>query len=668
MNDQNLLTRQGDDQAASAGSFDSDQKNSDDGTYTGSNYQAIIGDDFSIDDVSVDSGIKVEEKDEEDRENLDAEFIGENYQKLIAQDYDKQENSKPLEEKAENTVFQVPVEDEAMDPVLEDKIKRIEDELPHIEIVPEKKEDDESAEVKEETEPDWQASEVTESEPVMEEAGEKTEQTSTSPVSFNSWISDLSEANPSSDSPYGDSGDGSILDLRKPTTPPKPNQAAKIPFSPVSVSTDMLPVEKRDFISLGSGLDRCAILRKSSIVKEKNKSVPDTTDNDNSFNNMAADYGKNTSSAKPSDDNNMASVSAVQDQNDVPDDAVLTNANDNKDITSLQSLEDLIDKEIGQEKGSLETISEEIAAVQTNAPVFAELNAALGDLTGSISESPTVDTGASLSSGLDSAVAALAGQGSSLDSAVSGLNQNVNEQEAPVQKAFDASKIDFHFASVEDKKPKNFFDNIIHPGDKPPSATPDLQSEVGKDIKPLDFGNKLMPENEQPVNSPAPKPSMFSSPKEANADFIKEIEAAEEKKMEAIRDKNRELPPIIKSSGPDAKVIQPQGPGDTTNETVIDRSAVEPSSSLPPVPAAAMPPSPVRPSIAATAGLNPNPVSSQPTTSRHFDFSADANNIILPHERVDVKKIVVKIIYGLILVVFVVVLTYLGFKFWKQTK
>ncbi|KKQ93861.1 MAG: hypothetical protein UT66_C0033G0006 [candidate division CPR2 bacterium GW2011_GWC1_39_9] len=56
-----------------------------------------------------------------------------------------------------------------------------------------------------------------------------------------------------------------ILDLRKPTTPPKPNQAAKIPFSPVSVSTNTLPVEKRDFISPCFGLDRCAILRKSSM-------------------------------------------------------------------------------------------------------------------------------------------------------------------------------------------------------------------------------------------------------------------------------------------------------------------------------------------------------------------------------------------------------------------
>jgi len=41
----------------------------------------------------------------------------------------------------------------------------------------------------------------------------------------------------------------------------KPTQVAKISFSPVNVSKDMLPVEKRDFISLGSVLDKCAILR-----------------------------------------------------------------------------------------------------------------------------------------------------------------------------------------------------------------------------------------------------------------------------------------------------------------------------------------------------------------------------------------------------------------------
>jgi len=50
------------------------------------------------------------------------------------------------------------------------------------------------------------------------------------------------------------------------TTPPKPTQVAKLSFSPVNVSKDMFPVEKRDFISLGSGLDRYTILRKSNIL------------------------------------------------------------------------------------------------------------------------------------------------------------------------------------------------------------------------------------------------------------------------------------------------------------------------------------------------------------------------------------------------------------------
>jgi len=668
LNDQNLLTRQGDDQAASAGSFSSGKNGSDDDTYTGSNYQAIIGDDFDIDNVPASSEPDVIEATEESKENSDAEFIGEDYQKLITQDYNQQKNAQPSKDKAEDAVFQVPVEDENMDPVLEEKIKQVEDELPHIEIVPdedgnsessnEESEldyievvpeenktvaesgeeveineklpvDSESIEIVEGVESDQQAAEVaepeeenetvqegveiTEPEPIIEEADTEEQPVRTSPVSFNSWISDLSEANPSSDSPDSE--------------------------------------------------------EENAVVQENENPVLNTSDNDNSFNTMAADYGQSTSPVTPADDNSTASVQIAPSQNDISDDAVLSHADDQDDNNkedSLQSIENLIEQEIRQEKDNLETISGEIAKDQSNATAFPELSTALSDLTGSSSvPGLTADVNASLNSGLDSAVAALAGPGSSLDSAVSSLNQNTKVEEAPVQKAFDSSKIDFHFASVEDKKPKNFFDNIIHLGDKPPRVASNLQSDVGKDIKPLDFGNKLMPESEPPV-IPAPKPSMFSSPKEANADFVKEIEAAQEKKMKAIRDGKRELPPIVKSSGPDAKVIPPQGPGDTTNEKTIDRSIVESSTPHPPVPAAAMPP--VRPSIAATAEMSPNPVSSQSVSSRHFNFSADANNIILPSERVDVKKIVVKIIYGLILVVFVVVLTYLGFKFWKQTK
>ncbi|HBG81818.1 TPA: hypothetical protein DDW69_03175 [candidate division CPR2 bacterium] len=54
--------------------------------------------------------------------------------------------------------------------------------------------------------------------------------------------------------------------------------------------------------------------------------------------------------------------------------------------------------------------------------------------------------------------------------------------------------------------------------------------------------------------------------------------------------------------------------------------------------------------------------------SRHLDFSGESNNIVIPNEKVDAKKLIKKIIYGLFLIAFVMLLSYAGFKIFGEVK